>query len=181
MTLWICCFMYGWGYTLDNILGIKLRGWRVTVFVILMDPATEPSTAVMPIYSLTSSIWGGSFHPLSLPQLATPKSSYLHNNAHGLLLSLAQKRWADLPAGDQWAQMRMRWGPDAAAWFPEHFPPIADGPLVPTPSVISHPAARTRVFQRTALSQHLWRGKCLEKYVLPQGIYFLQSLISTGE
>lgn len=66
-------------------------------------------------------------------------------------------------------------------WFPEHFPPLADGPLVPTPSVISRPAAGTRVFQRTALSQHLWRGKCLEKYVLPQGIYFLQSLMSTGE
>ena len=76
-------------------------------------------------------------------------------------------KWADLPAGDQWAQMRMRRGPGAAPWFPEHFPPIADGPLVPTPSVTSHPAASTRVFQRTALSQHLWRGKCLEKYVLP--------------
>ena len=110
MTLWMCCFMYGWGYTLDNILGIKLLGWRITVFVVLMDSATWPFSAVMPIYSPTSSMWGGSFHPVSLPQLVSLKSSSPHNNSQGSLLSPTRKRWADLPAGDQWAQMRMRWG-----------------------------------------------------------------------
>ena len=123
----------------------------------------------------------GSFHPVSLPQLAPLKSSPLHSNPHGLLLSLAQKRWADSPAGAQWARMRVRWGPVQPFTVSRALPSCGRWSLGANSQCDFTPSSQHHVFQRTALSQHLWRGKCLEKYILPRGTYFLRSLMSTGE